>query len=90
MMGTVEQHALNLNQGALLDTRRICYWKAKGVWFIFIPGCGTGTLAGHTVEEHEDNTISVTPSILLRGHNKGVPTERHGYLTHGVWKDCVQ
>jgi hypothetical protein len=89
-MGLSEHTAINLTSGALLDTRRVCYWKVKENWFIFIPGCGTGSLKNHEVEEHEDNTISVTPSIMLKGHYNGTPTECHGYLTHGVWKDCVQ
>ena len=40
------------------------------------------------VEEHEDGTISVTPSILVDGHNEGEKTQRHGYLTRGIWTEC--
>jgi hypothetical protein len=85
-----EQAAINLASGALLDTNRVCYWKVKGVWFIYLPGCGTGSLKNHTIEEHEDGAITATPSILMKGHKGGKPTGCHGYLTHGVWKDCVQ
>lgn len=59
----------------------ICYWKDEesGEWYIHFPttdGHGLlGGLANHKVEEHEDGTISVTPSILTTGHNG----ERHGY-----------
>jgi len=40
-----------------------------------------GTLFGtHKVIEHEDGTISVSPSIVGNGI--------HGYLEHGIWRDC--
>lgn len=39
------------------------------------------------IEEHEDGTISVTPSIrILDGDGK--PDIWHGYLTRGVWRAC--
>jgi hypothetical protein len=72
------------------DPSMVCYWKheGNGEWFIHFPtadGHGLlGGLANHTVEEHEDGTISVTPSILTTGHNGQV----HGYLTKGVWNEC--
>jgi hypothetical protein len=68
----------------------ICYWKheGSGEWYIHFPtedGDGLlGGLANHTVVEHEDGTISVTPSIQTTGHNG----QRHGYLTKGVWNEC--
>jgi hypothetical protein len=68
----------------------ICYWKHNetGEWYIHFPtvdGNGLlGNLANHTIEEHEDGTISVTPSILTTGHN----VQRHGYLTKGIWNEC--
>lgn len=43
-----------------------------------------GSLEDHKVVEHEDGTITVTPSILLE------PTATlkgwHGFLEHGVWR----
>jgi hypothetical protein len=73
---------------ASIERDKICYWKADGTWLIFIPDCGIGCLRNHTVTEHEDGTISVVPSILTNGHNEGVPTQAHGYLTHGEWRAC--
>lgn len=58
---------------------------ADGLWFVRPPGCHVGTISSHTVVEHEDGTISVTPSILL--DEPGVATW-HGYLTAGVWITC--
>jgi hypothetical protein len=65
------------------------YWKDEhSQWWIYIPGCGAGVLSKHIVEEHEDGTITVTPSILMTGHNEGTQTQRHGYLTRGQWMEC--
>jgi hypothetical protein len=69
------------------DPLVVCYWKHEesGEWYIHFPTDGLlGGLANHKVEEHEDGTITVTPSILTTGHNG----ERHGYLTKGVWHEC--
>jgi hypothetical protein len=75
------------------DRSRVCYWKHEpsGEWYIWWPrGDGTlGGLANHKVDEHEDVTISVTPSILTKGSDdNGNPVEIHGYLTKGVWHEC--
>jgi hypothetical protein len=64
-----------------------------GVWGYASPdGNGIGTLALHTVREHDDGTVSVLPgdgssnSIL----HSGGPTDQtwHGYIRHGVWEPC--
>lgn len=44
-------------------------------------GVGPSKLEGWSVEEHEDQTISVTPSI----HD--APDGWHGYLTNGMWHE---
>jgi len=67
----------------------LCYWKSENDgWYLNLPGCGLATLRGHKVEEHEDGTISVTPSILTTGYYNGEKVTRHGYLTRGFWKEC--
>ena len=57
--------------------------NAEGHWFCCVPatGFGTGGLGLHTIVEHEDGTITVSPSILCTGHH-GV--EWHGYLERGI------
>lgn len=63
------------------------------VWGYWSPdGNGMGTLALHTVREHDDGTISVRPgdgssnSIL---HTGGAQRQIwHGYIEHGVWAAC--
>jgi hypothetical protein len=71
-----------------LDDTVMCYWHTSNGWLLYIPGCGVGTLSAHSVVENADGTITVTPSILMHGHNDGQPTTRHGYLTNGEWREC--
>lgn len=57
-----------------------------GHWFVRPPGVPheigiTGGATEWDVVEHEDGTISVTPSI-------NVIDIWHGYLTRGVWRSC--
>ena len=67
-----------------------CYGKdGEGRWLFKHPDTHTGMLTGHTVEEHKDGTITVTPSILqsVRGASD-MEGAVHGYLTKGEWIDC--
>lgn len=56
----------------------------NGDWF----GCPQegfhANLSGHDVIEHEDGTITVSPSILVTGFDE----QWHGYLEKGVWRKC--
>ena len=68
---------LNLKEGE--------YGKGPdGIWYCRAPGNHTGSLAKHTVVEHEDGTITVSPSILI---NDG-RSQWHGYLERGIWRPC--
>jgi hypothetical protein len=83
------KQAKHISGFAELDNSVPCYYKGPdGTWYLYLPGCGLGNLANHQVEEHEDGTISVTTSILVTGHDSGQPTQVHGYLTRGEWRDC--
>lgn len=77
---------------AELDRTAICYWKAKECWLIYLPHCGIGSLAQHTIEEHHSGSITVSPSILMKGYDDesatAAPTERHGHLIWGYWQEC--
>ena len=61
-----------------------------GNWYASTPVGYMGNLANHEVTEHEDGTITVSPSILVsgwdgkEGNNK---TVWHGYLERGVWRE---
>ena len=76
-----------------LDDTQISYWKSVnddgslGCWWIYLPRAGAGCLSRHTITEHNDRTISVSPSIGLRkaaGHR----FQRHGFLQQGEWHPC--
>lgn len=57
-----------------------------GQWWFRLPvtGFGIGRLGLHTIVEHDDGTITVSPSILVTGaHGK----QWHGYLERGVWRE---
>ena len=72
-----EHDALYLNEGD--------YGKdASGTWYARPPGCHMGSLANHEVTEHDDGTITVSPSILI---TDGKFTW-HGYLIKGEWHKC--
>lgn len=44
-------------------------------------------LVGWKVDEHEDNSITVSPSIYFCPH-EGKPREWHGFLERGTWREC--
>ena len=56
------------------------------VWFARPPGMHMGSLHRHEVTEHEDGTITVTPSILITEDDANGRVQWHGYLTRGVWR----
>ena len=62
------------------------YGSANGRdWFCTTPNGMLGNLGSHQVQEHEDGTITVSPSILV----SGAPSESwHGYLERGIWREC--
>lgn len=70
-----------------LDDSSICYWHTSEGWFLYLPGCGIGGLGLHQITEHEDGSITASPSVLMKGHKDGQPTHRHGFLEHGVWRE---
>ena len=42
------------------------YWRdSAGVWAVCTPNGRHGSIAKHTVVEHDDGTITVSPSILV-------------------------
>ena len=49
-----------------------------GKWLAFPPKAHLGPLKHHEVVEHEDGSITVSPSIEWPGF--------HGYLEKGVWR----
>jgi hypothetical protein len=69
------------------------YGKSRdGVWYCCAPSGSEGLFGDlrlHTVVEHEDGMITVTPSILITVREKGVDVQKwHGYLTRGEWREA--
>lgn len=67
------------------------YWRSPRrvgatelVWMVTTPNGLLGNLAGHTIIEHDDGTISASQSILVTGHDRSY----HGYLERGIWRSC--
>ena len=64
------------------------YAKANdGTWWLRCPNGTWGRLRStiHNITEHEDGTITASPSILCYS-DKDVPGW-HGYLEKGVWRE---
>lgn len=60
-----------------------------GTWYGCTPNGHTGNLSAHDVVEHEDGTITVSPSIAVSMRQDGKDVELwHGYLERGVWRSC--
>jgi hypothetical protein len=55
----------------------------SSLWFCCTPSGDHGNLALHKVVEHEDGTITVTPSIRVAA---GDVERWRGYLERGVWR----
>lgn len=56
----------------------------EGIWYVKPPGQHMGTIEDHTVREHKDGTITVSPSIVVADHLGR--RSWHGYLRKGKWK----
>ena len=54
-------------------------------WMVRTPNGHLGNLGNHEVVEHEDGTITVSPSILVSDPSGEL---WHGYLEGGVWRPC--
>lgn len=64
------------------------YGKHNDVWYCSTPNGLAGNLSKHTVIEHEDGTITVSPSILVTSGRDGRAPTWHGFLQRGVWSEC--
>ncbi len=59
---------------------------AANRWYARPPGCHMGDLSNHEIVEHEDGTITVSPSILITYGDENGQHQWHGYLEHGEWR----
>ncbi len=54
-------------------------------WLLWLPGDSYVGSLSHDITEHEDGTITVSPSILVTEGEGRVLW--HGYLEHGIWRE---
>lgn len=59
----------------------------RWIWVCTTPNGHHGNLQAHDVTEHEDGTITVSPSILISGGTDNGELW-HGYLEKGFWRSC--
>jgi hypothetical protein len=60
------------------------------IWVCRPPGReAAGSLRNHEITEHDDGTITVSPSILMQSGPDPAPgfEDWHGYLERGVWRE---
>lgn len=65
-------------------------------WHAITPNGHGANLSRHDVTEHEDGTITVTPSIRVLStpdapgehRTRGEREVWHGFLERGVWREC--
>lgn len=55
---------------------------SSGEFIICTPNNLVASIRNHKVIEHEDGTITVSPSILITGTGTW-----HGYLEKGIWRE---
>jgi hypothetical protein len=69
---------------AILAPGEFTRYGGDGNWYGCTPNGHQCGLAKHDVTEHEDGTITVSPSILV---GRGSAQLWHGYLERGVWRE---
>jgi hypothetical protein len=57
-------------------------WWARTPVNASFPKGAVANLGGHEVVEHEDGTITASPSILVTGRGSW-----HGFLRRGIWSE---
>lgn len=69
------------------------YVKVGDTWYAMTPNGAEAFLhPEHEITVHEDGSLTVAPSILIEGYEDNSylhgPFRWHGYLEHGVWREC--
>ena len=59
---------------------------SNDIWMMRAPKGHIGNLDNHNIVEHDDGTITVSPSILIQ--DKEYHNIWHGYLEKGIWREC--
>lgn len=61
------------------------YTEYNDCWYGRTPNGYLCNLSSHEVTEHDDGTITVSPSIRVTDTKQ--QEQWHGYLEHGVWRE---
>ncbi len=79
---------LRRGDGAEFSEEEKAAWWTKPYWMACSPNGHACTLVRHQVTEHEDGTITVSPSILISMRYVDGTTKElwHGFLERGVWR----
>lgn len=81
MSGETEQGRRRADRTPIEELQPGDYCKRGDVWWVCLPNRQLGRLDSRwNVTEHEDGTITVSPSI----HD--APDGWHGWLERGVWR----
>ena len=65
------------------------FWFDGGHWVAITPNDHGANLGSHKVVEHDDGTITVSPSIAVSTSRQGKPLQvYHGFLECGVWREA--
>ncbi len=76
------------------DYGRVFRQGTGWVWMVCTPSGHVGDLSHHEVVEHEDGTITASPSLQVSGRQTVRPRGEepnptwHGFLERGVWRSC--
>lgn len=62
----------------------ITYCKTDHGWLLSLPGIGPAGTRNHGLQEHDDGTITLSPSFLATNGD----VRRHGYFQGGWWNPC--
>jgi hypothetical protein len=82
---------LRRGDGQPFSEEELQQWWTKPYWMGCTPNGHAGVLSAHQITEHDDGTITVSPSILIRSspdHGKTWVELWHGWLERGVWRSC--
>lgn len=74
------------DSSALLLPGQYAKHERLGHWYGCTPNDLLAGLANHQVTEHENGTITVSPSILVTCNHVDGKQRWHGYLEAGTWR----
>ncbi len=64
------------------------YGYFNGHWWVRAPNGDLCMVDAWTITEHEDTTITMSPSLLIHEPGDKSKPKWHGFLNHGEWSEC--